>query len=115
MMEMQDLYKLRNIRATQQVLRERIDALNKYGAANDGQKAALMGALTNLFWQEEEEEKRLRSFIQGVSDPEVRQIMKMRFLDDMPWIEISVEITPLEKDATRNAPLMKIRRYLKNI
>lgn len=114
-MEISELYKLRNIRATRQILSERIEALDRYGEANAGQKAALTGALANLDWQEKDEEKRLRAFIGSVEDAELRQIMDLRFLRGMPWVEISVEVTPLEKDASRNAPLMKLRRFLKTV
>lgn len=114
-MRIQDLYRLKNVRATEQVILHRIEILDRYGEANAGAKKSLADTLSNLYRQEIEEEKRLRAFIGTVEDKEIRKIMELRFLEDLPWVEVSVEVAPLEKDSSRTAPIKKIERYLKNL
>lgn len=114
-MKIQDLYRLKNIRETKEVILYRIEVLERYNPGADReQKASLCETVGKLTAQEVEEEKRLLALIESVDDPELRQIMTLRFLDDLPWIEVAVAVAPLEKDVSRNYPLMKIKRFLRN-
>lgn len=113
-MTIHDLYALQNVRATEAVIKNRLDALKRYGDANAGVKKVLHDALIELAELENEEEAKLRALAQSVEDRMTREIIRKRFIDGKPWVEVAAEVVPLEKDATRTAPLKRVERFLKN-
>ena len=113
-MTIQDLYVLKNIRATKKVILNQVETLNRFGEANAGIRKILAKALADLYEEEFKAEERLRDILKDVEDEEIRQIINLRFICGLPWVEVAAEVTPLEKDATHSAPLMKIRRFLRN-
>ena len=113
-MTIQELYALRNIRATRKVLVNQAQTLSRYGEANAGARKVLAKALADLYEQEFEEEEKLREYAQSIEDPEIRAIIRLRFIEGRPWVDVAAEVAPLEKDTTHSAPLMKIRRFLRD-
>ena len=112
-MTIQELYRLKNIRATKRLLSDRIETLKRLGEENADQIEELAKTIAILSVQELAEHLRLAELIESIDDREICKIIKLRFIDDLPWIEIAAEIAPLEKDASRTVPLKKIERFLK--
>lgn len=112
-MTIHDLYRLKNIRSTAAVVQNQIDALNRYGEENEEVRKILVDALGELLKLKETEEGRLNRFIESVEDQELKEILWLRFEKGLPWVEVAAEVSPLDKDSARTAPLMRVRRYLK--
>lgn len=110
----QELYKLKNIRATRKVLLNQVKTLNLYGEENADIRKILSKAVGELYGLEFEEETKLRELAQSIEDEQIRQIIRLRFIQGLPWADVAAEVAPLEKDTTHSAPLMKIRRFLRS-
>lgn len=113
-MTIHDLYALQNLRTTIAILMKQLDVLRRYGDANAGTEKVLIDALEQLFVLEPVEEGKLRALAESIDDPVIREIIRMRFLEGKAWVDIAVEVVPLEKDSTHTAPIKRIERFLKN-
>ena len=112
-MTIHDLYRLKNVRSTISAIQNQLDALNRYGEENKEVEGILIDALGELFQLREAEEKKLFHFIESVEDQELKEILRLRFEKGLPWVEVAAEVSPLDKDSARTAPLMRVRRFLK--
>ena len=77
-------------------------------------KVELLEQLNAALEDKIEAEITIRRFIEGVKDPEIKTIMELRFLYQMSWTDIAVEISPSRKDYDRTTVSKKLRNYLKN-
>ena len=114
-MTIHDLYAFQNVKTTMRILEDRLTVLNRYGDANAGTRTVLMDAWRELDALAAVEKAKLRAIAESVDDPVIREIITKRFLDGEQWIDIAVEVVPLDKDATRTAPLKRVERYIKNL
>ena len=60
-----------------------------------------------------DEKVKMENFINGIDNPKVRLIARLRFIEFKSWYDIADEITPENKElVNRNAPYMLLQRYL---
>jgi hypothetical protein len=59
-----------------------------------------------------DEKVKMENFINGIDNPKVRLIARLRFIEFKSWYEIADEITPKDKDLVdRTSPYNTFKRY----
>lgn len=76
-------------------------------------RAELLEQLNKTLEERIEAEISIRSFIEGVNDPEIKTIMELRFLYKMSWVDIAAEVSTSYKDCDRTTVSKKLRKYIK--
>ena len=77
-------------------------------------RAALHGQLVRLRADLKEKERKIREYIEGVEDEEVKLIIEWRFIDLLDWYEIAGQLEEVTgKDVDRTTPAKKLRKYLR--
>ena len=110
-------------------LKDRIDELTELSATNyDNEIKAggisdtvskyvikrneLLGVLNEILEQRDEEEIKIRKFINGIEDAEIRRIIELRFMDKKTWLEVSKELSPKGRMMDESTVRKKFTRFM---
>lgn len=59
-----------------------------------------------------EERCKIENYISSITDPKIRLIIRLRFIDFKNWYEIADEITPKNKELVNSkTPYMQLKRF----
>lgn len=59
-----------------------------------------------------EERCKIENYIRSITDPKIRLIIRLRFIDFKNWYEIADEITPKNKELVNSkTPYMQLKRF----
>lgn len=120
-MTLTELSKLYWLRRELSAIERRIAEITPSTPIGDDPTGETASALADLkaeyasIWQESLQEERLLSdYIRYTPDPEVRLILRLRFVQGYTWNQVADEIYKDRADGggTRSAPQQRIKRYL---
>ena len=78
-------------------------------------KVLLLEELNAALEKKIEAEIAVRKFIDAIPDPAIKTIAELRFIYQMGWDDIAVEVSPRHKDYDRTTVAKKLRNYLKKL
>lgn len=131
-MDIKKLNKLYYIKKNIKPLEEELAELNNLGSAplNDMPKAdGKVSDPTTLFVMKKNrileklmkeyetyltEYEKIKKFIDGIEDEEVKLIARLRFIKQKNWFDIAEEISPEDKITHWTTPRKKLNRYLES-
>lgn len=110
-------------------LKERIDELTELSATNyDNEIKAggvsdtvskyvikrmeLIGVLNEILEKRDEEEIKIRKYINNIEDAEIRRIIELRFMDKKTWLEVAKELSPKGRMMDESTVRKKFTRFI---
>ena len=111
-------------------LKDRIDELTELSATNyDNEIKAggvsdtvskyvikrmeLIGVLNEILEKRDEEEIKIRKFINKIEDAEMRRIIELRFMYKKTWLEVAKELSPKGRMMDESTVRKKFTRFIR--
>lgn len=130
-MTIEELYNYYHLNEEVKKLKDRIEELTELSATNyDNEiksggvsdtvskyvikRLELLEVLNEILEKRADEEIKIRKFISGIKDAEMRRIVELRFMYKKTWLEISKELSPKGRIIDESTIRKKFTKFMRN-